>query len=263
MYTDVLSNRFMASKLVVSKARSTTSFNRMLTTPLKVVDNGVVTDPYYRKIGESGHASRGRKKHLGVDIQGSKRGNKSYDDPNRGLPVKAFIRSSIPLHDLNNAMPYNKSKSTSKSDLGLPVTGDASLNGAKIYRQPWIPDNDHAYGGVLGMSCFYSYQEGNEDKELTLYVEFLHLITPEYLPKNADGVIASRQEWDNLGRGIGFGGDMINNKEVSPEFFSSGPLVGYLGATQFPHVHVQCGFFNKRTTSRRVEIRIDPMTVIY
>ncbi len=164
---------------------------------------------------------------------------------------------------INNAKPYDKPAGKSLEGVGLPTSGNATLTGAKIYLQHWKPTSDHAYGGVLGMSCFYEYDAGGTKKEFTLFVEYLHLITESYLPKNKDGKVIGLQEWKDTGKGIGFGPDMKHNDEVNASFFSSHPLIGYLGATQFPHVHIQCGFFNEKTTKKKVITRIDPLVVVY
>ncbi|MEO5893509.1 MAG: hypothetical protein ABIQ31_24865 [Ferruginibacter sp.] len=72
-------------------------------------------------------------------------------------------------------------------------------------------------------------------------VEYLHLITEEYLAKNSAGKIASLEEWKETGKSYGFGPGIVNNAKWARESFL-GPVytvAGYLGATQFPHVHVR------------------------
>jgi hypothetical protein len=223
-------------------------------------------DPFYREISESGHAKRGRSKHLGADITGPKAGDGSITDPRRGLPVYAAVRTSIAISDLNNVRAYNKSNGTSLTGVGITGTGNATLAEAKIYTQPWSSTEDHAYGGIVGMSCIYAYQSNQGGTaEFTLYVEWLHLITEQFLPKDKSARIATLSEWQDTGRGIGFGPEMQNGRVVKADFFDSSglPIIGYLGATQTPHVHVQAAYFNSRSYSKVAVIRVDPMVVVY
>jgi hypothetical protein len=67
------------------------------------------------------------------------------------------------------------------------------------------------------------------------------------------------------GRGIGFGPDPKNGATVHSEFFNGAalPLVSYLGATETSQLHLQVGYFDHRTSSKDVTIRLDPMAVVY
>lgn len=241
--------------------------------PFNVTIDGTIMDNYYRDESEKMKKS-GRKKHLGVDITGSKAGNRDINDPSRGLPVYACVLTSIPLSELNNAKPYNKEKGEKLADLGLPSTGSATMTGAKIYLQPWSSKDSDAvgsndWGGIIGMSCYYSYtgSDGTE-QAFTLYIEFLHLITEKFLPVYKEGgkdQLATADQWNNTGRGIGFGPELVNGMTVDATFFQ-GPsysILGYLGATVSPHVHIQCGFLQGKSDAKKVSIRIDPLTVVH
>lgn len=233
---------------------------------LIVVQNGSIMDPFYRNSNESPHPKSGRKQHLGSDITGPTDGDGSISDPRRGLPVYAAIKTKIPLDDLNSVKAYNKSNSTSIDGLSIPGNGDASMIESRIALQPWIPEDDNSYGGVVGMSCIYSYNNSiGGTSELTLFIEFLHLITADYLPKDKSGRIAGSDEWNDTGRGIGYGPTLKNGLSVTPEYFVGPgfPLVGYLGASQTPHVHIQAAFFNHKTYSMKAVVRLDPMVAIF
>ncbi|HEY0356143.1 MAG TPA: hypothetical protein VGC29_08070 [Flavisolibacter sp.] len=222
-------------------------------------------DPYYRDAKEKG-STNGRSSHLGVDITGPTAGDGSITDPRRGLPVYAAVNTLVALDQLNTVRAFDKNAKTSSAGLGIQGSGDAQMVEAKIYTQPWSSTEDHSYGGVVGMSCIYSYQNNNgSSSEFTLYIEFLHLITEQFLPKNKAGHIASLSEWQDTGRGIGFGPDIQNNAVVQAGFFTGPgfPVIGYLGATQTPHVHVQVAYFDRRSYDKMAVVRIDPMVVVY
>lgn len=265
MMTDILSNRFIERNHESIKHRfQSRAFAE--TRGFIVVQNGVMMDPFYRKSEESPHPNRGRKKHLGTDITGPTAGDGGISDPRRGLPVYAAINTKLSLNDMNIVKAYNKSDGTSIDGLALPGIGDSNMVEAKIALQPWNPADDDSYGGIVGMSCIYSYNDNSGGtSEFTLYIEFLHLITERYLPKDKTGRIATRAEWMDTGRGIGFGPDLHDGDLVTPGFFTGPgfPLIGYLGATETPHVHIQVAFFNRRTYEKKVAIRIDPMIVVF
>jgi hypothetical protein len=231
-----------------------------------VSGGGIMMDPFYREAGESGHAGRGRTQHLGADITGSVAGDGSIRDPRRGLPVYATVHTHIPISELNAVRAYNKNSKASMTGVGLQGSGNADMTEAKIFTQPWSSTEDHSYGGVLGMSCIYSYmQQGGTTAQFTLYIEFLHLITEQFLPKDKSGRIATLAEWQDTGRGIGFGPEMKNNTMVEPNFFlgPSYSTIGYLGATQSPHVHVQVAYFDRKTFDKNPMIRINPTLALY
>lgn len=264
MKTDILSNRFIVSRESIEHRFESRAFAE--TSGFIVVQNGVMMDPFYRKSEESPHPNRGRKRHLGVDITGPVAGDGSINDPRRGLPVYAAIKTKLSLSEMNAVGVYNKSDKTSSDGLSLPGIGDADMVEAKIALQPWSSSDNDSYGGIVGMSCIYSYNNNSGGtSEFTLYVEFLHLINEKYLPKDRSGTIATSAEWSDTGRGIGFGPSLQNGSLVTPGFFIGPgfPLIGYLGATETPHVHIQVSFFNKRTYDKNATIRIDPMIVVF
>jgi hypothetical protein len=265
MSASLLSNRFLEKNSPLLRQKSFTSFATSISQPpFKVVQDGAMMDPFYRSKSERAHA--GREQHLGVDITGPKAGDGSLTDPRRGLPVYATINTIIPLSDLNSVRAFDKPSGKEVSGVNLQGSGDAAMNGAKVFLQPWLPTDGNSYGGIVGISCFYSYKNNSgNDAEFTLYIEFLHLITDRFLPKDKSGKVATAEEWHDTGRGIGFGPALQNNLVLDPVFFL-GPtysIIGYLGATQTPHVHIQVAFYNSRTESKSPAIRIDPMVAVY
>ncbi|KAF5091608.1 Phage lysozyme [anaerobic digester metagenome] len=235
-------------------------------TSLTVVQDGTIMDPFYRDSSERPHGNRGRDSHLGCDYTGPVSGDRSISDPRRGLPVYAAILETIPLSELNNVRAFDKSSKTKMSGLSLSGSGDATLTEAKIVYPPWDSSGEGSYGDKVGFSCIYSYANNSGGtSEFTLFIEFLHLISEKFLPKDSTGRKASLSEWNDLGRGIGLGPAMVNGSVVAPGFFTGQnvPLVGYLGASQTPHVHIQVGFYNRKTYEMAPKIRIDPAVVIY
>jgi hypothetical protein len=264
--TFLTENRFLSrfkQKPKFSTLKSwSSSFNKV---GLSVVRNGVMIDPFYRDAQEKG-STNGRASHLGADITGSDAGDGSIKDPRRGLPVYAAVNTLLSVQNLNLARAFNKNSKTSLTGVGIQGNGDAQMVEAKIFTQPWSSTEDHSYGGIVGMTCIYSYQNNNGSAaEFTLYIEFLHLITEQFLPKDKGGRIATLSEWQDTGRGIGFGPDMQNNAVVPPGFFKGPgfPVIGYLGATQTPHVHIQVAYFDRRTYEKNAVVRIDPMVAVY
>jgi hypothetical protein len=266
MYTQ---NRFVASQFSLRKKVFANSYSHRYsmakTNPTNTVTSAVIMDGYYRDESEKTRHG-GRTKHLGMDITGPNGGNRSWDDPARGVPVYAAIRNMIPVTEINSNRAYNKN-TNQNYQISLSGTGDATLQEVKIVRQPWESFDDHSYGGIVGFHAVYSYANNSGGtSQFTLYIEYLHLITERFLPKNASAQIATLDQWNALGRGIGFG-EFVNgnhNQIVPANSFlgPSYPLIGYLGATQSPHVHVQVGFFDSRSMSANVTIRMDPMVVL-
>src|SRR5262249_41184150 len=130
--------------------------------------------------------------------------------------------------------------------LGIPGPGKATLQHAIVRTQPWPPRKDWykdpmSYGGVVGLACSYAYtkQDGSHGR-FTLYVEYLHLITPDFLPKDGNNNPITADTWKATGKGSGFGPKMQDHAQLSFDELTGSPpiLVGYLGATQFPHVHI-------------------------
>jgi hypothetical protein len=134
-----------------------------------------------------------------------------------------------------------------QTGLGIPGQGLATLLNALVKVQPWKPVGGFDYGGVLGLACRFTYTKNNGSSGLfTLYIEYLHLITPEYLPKDGSGKKISLAEWVVAGKEkhMGFGPEMRNNALLSADRLVGGPplLVGFLGTTQGPHVHIHANY---------------------
>jgi hypothetical protein len=267
MRSELLINRFtQTSQKLKQSPRFEYNISRSMGTTFAVVKDGVFMDPFYRFDSESGHKGKGRKQHLGMDVTGPKSGDGGIKDPRRGLPVYAAVNTSIAIDSLNAVKAYNKKESKSFEGLGIEGSGNADMMEAKVALQPWTPKDDDSYGGIVGLSCVYSYTNNSGGtSEFTFYIEFLHLITDKYLPKDSTGTIASADQWSDTGRGIGFGPDLKDGAVLKPSFFTGPgfPIIGYLGATQAPHVHVQIGYFNKKTYEKMVNVRIDPTVAIY
>ena len=232
-----------------------------------VVNGAVITDPFYRDATEKQsltHRTSGRAQHLGIDVSLSNASGGGIEDPRRGLPVYGAIKTTIPISDLSCV------RAVGRTGLGLNGSGNATLVQAKVLTQPWSQPG-MAYGGVVGLACRYQYQDNsNNTQTFTLYLEFLHLITRQYPPKNGQGNIIAADQWTagNSSRPgplpIDFGPRMINNAILQPSDFAQGnvPLVGYLGATEFPHVHLQAAFATGNHNYLR-ELRFDPEVMIY
>jgi len=198
--------------------------------------------------------------HKGVDIQKL-----------RGTPVFANIRAEIPLTELNGVkvvrgqvyFPCGGTPGRGGSDdadcfkveknstgLGIPGTGNARLVDALVLVQRWSPPKDpvtDGYGGLVGFATHYQYT-GNDGAShtFTVYLEYEHLITADYPPRKDNGDYV-----DNENRRIkpgqytgckGFGAGMQNRRVMTAAELANHPLIGYLGATENPHVHIQAAY---------------------
>lgn len=264
-----MSNRFMEIAFELSEVSRSGQYRKQRSLSVQssvgmTVKGGSIMDGFYRDPGEKGK-SGGRSKHLGIDISLPKGGDGSYKDPRRGEPVYAAIATSIPAGALNNIRAYDKNGDRKLNGLGIPITGDAVMVQGIIKPQPWKPTDDDSYGGIVGIACHYQYNKtGGGTDFFTIYVEYLHLITDSYLPKNKAGVVASASEWAATNKPTGFGPEIKPNAKWDKVSFL-GPvysLVGYLGATQSPHVHVQAAYSPGKVEYAR-DIRVDPELVIY
>lgn len=231
---------------------------------LITVKGGSVMDGFYRDADEKG-TKGGRSQHLGIDVSLPKTGDGSYNDPRRGEPVYAAIQTILAATALNSVKAYDKKNNKKLTGLGIPLTGDAVLVDAIIKPQPWKGTDDHSYGGIVGIACHFQYnrQDGGTDY-FTIYVEYLHLITADYLPKNKAGVIASAAEWAATGKPTGFGPEIKSGAKWDKVSFlgPSYAVVGYLGATQTPHVHIQAAYAPGKV-EYAMHIRLDPQLIIY
>lgn len=209
------------------------------------VFGGVITDPFYRSADEKRQLtgrSGGRARHLGIDVSLSNATGGGADDDRRGLPVYATPRPTIDVSQLNAARA--SANDTDQAGLNIPGGGAATLREAVVLTQPWESNDDHSYGGVCGLACRYDYAKTDGTAgRFTLYVEYLHLVTDAYLPKDGSGRIITADAWRATGKGIGFGPQMRNRATLSAADLTPGTiLVGHLGATQFPHVHIQAAY---------------------
>jgi hypothetical protein len=191
--------------------------------------------------------------HLGADVEKL-----------RDAPVFANLRATIPLAQLNHVLSVQGvtlegvpcaegvqclKDTVDVEGLGIAGQGDAKLVDAEVLVQKWSPSKtkvDAAYGGVLGLAAHYQYLDNNGKPQVfTAYIEYEHLITDDYLPRRDNGDFI-----DDQGQKIdpgtysgckGFGAKMTNGVLTAAEL-AQHPLIGYLGATQTPHVHIQAAF---------------------
>jgi N-acetylmuramoyl-L-alanine amidase len=210
------------------------------------VPGGTITDPFYRNADEKKRLTgrtTGRSRHLGMDVSTSSKRGGGADDSRRGLPVYAAAQATIDLADLN-AVRAVDADGTERTGLGLAGDGTATLRGAVVDVQKWRGKDGDSYGGVIGLACRYGYtRRDGKAGVFTLHLEYLHLITPEFLPKDGEGHMISADDWQATGKGIGFGPRMRQGATLSAAELSAGTvLVGYLGATEFPHVHLQAAY---------------------
>jgi hypothetical protein len=187
--------------------------------------------------------------HPGMDVSISNASGQGAEDPRRGLPVYAAVRPSIDIATLN-AVQVKTTKTSRppwQKGLGIPGQGVATLRDARIFIPADKARSEMEYGGVAGLACKYTYTKSNGAPGLfTLYVEYWHLITPFYLPKDGQGRIITLNEWAAAGKKdrMGLGPKMVNGAVLPAASFLTNPppLVGFLGATQFPHVHVNASY---------------------
>lgn len=229
------------------------------------VPGGKITDGFYRDAAERqaiyGRTSF-RPKHLGIDISTSNAHGRGADDARRGLPVYAVVKGTIAISDLNSVRAT--ANDVSSTGLGIDGQGDAQLSHAIVLAQPWGTQSDAAYGGVVGLACRYTFSRADgTSATLTLYLEFLHLITADYLPKDGEGQTISADAWAATGKGIGFGPRIQNGARLTASDLTAGDpiLIGYLGATQFPHVHIQAAYSAGEQRYLRTP-RFDPSVMI-
>jgi hypothetical protein len=207
------------------------------------VPGGVITSPFHRNkeeyiklVGKS----PGRNQHFGIDVSGT-----------RGLPVYATIKPVINLNVLNSVRVAVDKTGTGRTGLGILGQGDAVLKNALVLLPDWNKKVKpgkviQSWGGVVGLACRYTYLRHDGSKGIfTLYIEYLHLITEDFLPIDKSGnKMLTLEQWRAMGKPIGFGPRMKNKTILSAsELTGNNPLlVGYLGATYGPHVHIQANY---------------------
>ena len=209
--------------------------------------NGNATD-YYGVAGGKTMQKFLNGGHGGIDVEHLR------DDP-----VFANIREDVPLDELNSAMMLATKQATG---VGVTGTGTAHLIDAQVIGQLWFPgcsnkgpcdspSMDNSYGAMVGLAAHYAYG----DKQIfTAYIEYEHLISPAYPPRKDNGAYIDNQG-QTIGAGdyvskqlgcYGFGTLMKNGATLSADQLREHPLIGYLGATEHAHVHIQTAFGLKR-----------------
>ena len=218
------------------------------------VIGGMIGQDYYAEViqtefGPLPNNPYGPQIHRGVDVSTSRDAGGGANDPRRGLPVYFTVKPSIELDELNGYLGQG---------VRIPGRGLAKLQGVVVHRQPWRSRGKYEYGGVVGFDCTYNYVRPNgAPGRFTLRIEYLHLITTEFLPKDGTGAPISDEIWRETGKGIGFGDKIVNNARFTATDLTTGSrvLVGYLGATEWPHVHIQAFLGERRAV-------INPMVMI-
>lgn len=94
----------------------------------------------------------------------------------------------------------------------------------------------------------------------------VHLMSPDTLPYPEQGPKISLEQWLAAGKGgqMDFRPQMKEGNALTAAQLTSGTplLVGYLGATRWPHVHIQVGFKHGVAGYIR-KPRVDPAVMIY
>jgi len=246
-----------ATQPSVIPSTGTTTCTATNTTNLRWgVPNGVIISPFHRNEQEHiqimGRPPIKRKQHYGVDISGGGSGNKTVNDPRRGLPVYATIKPVISVDVLNSAKVRAVNRAGQfMTGLGIPGRGNAVLKNVLVDLPIWnttvAPGNViSTWGGIVGLACRYAYTKNNGSPGVfTLYLEYLHLITEKFIPiDNRGNAMVRAEQWGQMGKCLGFG-SRIKDKTILPAsaFTNASPLLlGFLGATSTPHVHIHVNY---------------------
>lgn len=240
------------------------------------VPGGVISSPWIRN-REDYRQQHGRypnrTEHLGIDVSlptPAKAG--TADDPRRGVAVYATVKTQIPLAVLNSVGVVEQNKKL-RTGLGIAGSGQATLKNALVRVQPWDPRAQksgsaviNSWGGIVGLACRYNYQRfDGKQGVFTVYLEYLHLIAENFPPVNQFGnKFMTTAQWVALGRNAGFGPLMQNNAVLLPHHFTASPppLIGYLGATYGPHVHIHANYEDGEKGYKFFP-RFDPTVMIY
>ncbi|MGH9836662.1 MAG: hypothetical protein ACRD9Y_26855, partial [Blastocatellia bacterium] len=207
--------------------------------------------------------------HLGIDVAPYGGKIKGADDPRRGWPVYFTPKLSLTKNELDTAKIATKKEGPITRGLNVPSRGNAVLEEAQIIRRGFYKEKNIAYGSYVGIACVYAYPKvDGTTGRFTLYIEYLHLITKDTLPViNHSGATVSMAEWVAAGKSnkMGFGPRMTLKTTFSRQELASAsasPLVGYMGATVAPHVHIQVAF-SHGVVKKYVRIpRVDPTVAI-
>lgn len=207
--------------------------------------------------------------HLGIDVSTSNAAGQGAHDPRRGLPVYATVKTALDIATLNKVQAASKKEPPWQQGLKIPGHGRASLREAQVYLRETKDLNNPGYGGSVGLACRYTYTTTHGQAAVfTIYIEYLHLITPGCLPYDGKRLI-SLAEWNAAGKGdrIGFGPRMKHGAILKASDLATLPLIGYLGATRWPHVHIQAeykqGVHSYLFYPRHGSLRLDPAAVIH
>lgn len=211
--------------------------------------------------------------HLGIDVSTYAGNIKGADDPRRGLPVYFTPKLTISKDTLDTARVSQERKGPITLGLGVSSRGDAVLEEAVVIQTTSNTNTfDSGYGSSVGIACVYTYPKTDGSTgRFTLYVSYRHLITEKTLPVVPPGRLLSLAEWQASGKQnrMGFGPRMVRKVAFTREDLPSAsgpPLVGYLGATKWPHVHIDVAFSHgvakKYLRSPGAAPRVDPAVVI-
>jgi hypothetical protein len=167
---------------------------------------------------------------------------------------------------------WDRNRKMPRDGLDISGRGTATLQNALVLVQPWHPKKVEpsnvisSWGGILGLACRYTYQKLDGSlANLLLYIEYLHLITEEYLPIDTRGnQMTSLNAWLAMGKKAGFGPAMQNNTLLSASQLTAGNplLVGYLGATAGPHVHINANYNTEGKQRYTFFPRFDPRVMM-
>jgi len=206
--------------------------------------------------------------HLAIDVTSYRGTSRGADDPRRGLPVYFTPKLSFTDTELTAIRQAPGKDGPITQGLGLGSRGGALLETAHVIRRWHTREKKNAYGSGVGIAAVYSYPTPDgTTRRFTLYVEYLHLITKETLPViRTDGTTLSLAEWAAAGKmgQLGFGPRMEEGTAFSrADLSAQAPLVGYLGATVSPHVHIQVAFSHSAVRKYIRYPRVDPAAVLH
>jgi hypothetical protein len=211
--------------------------------------------------------------HTGIDVSPSTKKGGGAEDPRRGLLVYLTLKSSIDIEVLNRVKVAKYNKGSTKIGLGIAGQGAARLQDARVVKTFTETKPDNGYGSGVGLACRYAYTRlAGSSASFTLYIEYWHLITRDTLPFPGQGGKIPFDTWVAAGKGgrMGFGPEMrVDNVLSAGQLTGGSPLlVGYLGATRWPHVHIHVNYEHMNYKDRPAPEgyifypRIDPTVVI-
>lgn len=229
------------------------------------VPGGVIGSPFdnKRKGAYTGY-------HLGIDVSTSSARGGGATDPRRGLPVYFTPRLTIARSALDSGRLAHERTGPIVDGWSLPAGGDANFESAQVMQTSHHTVKDHGYGSSVRVACIYAYRRSDGGTQrFMVQIEYLHLITPQTLPVvRNDGTTLTMSDWIAAGKGerIGFGPRMVRGGEFTRADLSSAkspPLVGWLGATVWPHVHIQAAIRLGSSKAYTRRPRVDPAVAIH